>query len=220
MFIKPFFHLLPGPDDGAPDGAGAGGGAGEQQQSGNTDKGFPADTPVADMTDAQKAAYYLHQNRQTDNKLKAFNGFTPQDVNAMWTQLEENATERLSASDKAVREATAKAVADARAAAEAELRPKYQAAQLKSAAGLVIKDKEQLESFLAITDPGKFAGEDGEIDEEKVVGHLTALLGAPGQQQGGQQQRNWGQQSGGQPPSKPGSAGLAAAGKRFGTPTK
>lgn len=217
MFIKPFFHLLPGPDDGAPDGAGAGGVAGEQQQSGNSDREFPADTPVADMTDAQKAAYYLHQNRQTDNKLKAFNGFTPQDVNAMWTQLEESETAKLSASDKAVKDAATKAAAEAKSAADADWQPKVLAAQLESAASRVIKDDEQLESFLAITDPAKFVGEDGSVDKDKVIGHLTALFGGQQQQSsnGQRQQKNWGQQSGGQPPSKPGEAGKAAADKRF-----
>jgi hypothetical protein len=53
------------------------------------DRGFPENTPVKDMTVDQQAAYFRFQNRQADNKLAAFHGFTPQDVNAMWTRLEE-----------------------------------------------------------------------------------------------------------------------------------
>lgn len=185
----------------------------------DSDKGFPADTPVADMTTDQQAAYYKFQNRQADNKLHAFNGFTPQDVASMWSRLEELEGEKLNADQRALKDATTTAAQQARAEAEAELLPKYQAAQLKSAAAQVIKDKVQLESFMAITDPAKFAGEDGEIDEDKVVGHLTAIFGGQ-QQNDGQQQRSWGQNSGGTHISaKPGEAGAAAAAKRFGTTT-
>lgn len=223
MFIFPR-HLLPDNEGSstATDGGSAGGGA-TVQQTGSADTGFPAKTAVADMTPEQQAAYYLHQNRQTDNKLKGFNGFTPQDVNAMWTRLEELETEKMSASDKAVKEASTKASTDAKAAADAEWRPKLQASQLKAAAGQVIKDKAQLESFMAITDPAKFAGDDGEIDEDKVMGHLTAIFGGSGQQSGGgqqQQHRAWGQNSGGTSTNaKPGDAGKAAADRRFGKTT-
>ena len=69
---------------------------------------------------------------------------------------------------------------------------------------------------MAVTDPAKFAGENGEIDEEKVKGHLNALFGAAQQQQ----QRQWGQHSGGTgAPTTPGAAGKAEAQKRFGAKT-
>ena len=188
---------------------------GDQQQNGqqqadsdgNADAGFPANTPVAQMTDAQKAAYYLHQNRQTDNKLKAFNGFTPQDVSAMWSRLEELETERLSASDKALRDATEQAASAARTEVEAQWQSRVQQLQLENVASRVIKDDNQLQAFLAITDPAKFVGDNGEIDQEKVKTHLTPLLGVGGD-------RQWGQY-GSRPPGKSASEeGLAEARRR------
>lgn len=180
------------------------------------DRGFPENTPVKDMTVEQQAAYFRFQNRQADNKLAAFHGFTPQDVNAMWTRLEELEGERLTADQKAIKDATDRAAQEARSAAEAEFRPKWDQALLRSsAAGLLTG--EQLESFVSTTNPAAFYGENGEVDPAKVSAYLTTLLG-------GQQQRPgvppkppaWGQHGTGAPPVRPGEAGKAAAQKRFG----
>lgn len=235
---RPIWPVMGGAEDGGTDQGGgqqAPGGAGQQappeqgqksqQQGSGSDKGFPDNTPLAQMTLEQQVAYFKHQNRQTDNKLSAFNGFTPQDVNVMWTRLEALEGEKLTADQKALKEAATKAATEAKTAAAAEMLPRVQAAELKATAALVIKDPDQLNAFLAIADPAKFVGEDGAIDEEKVMGHLTAIYGGSGsgQQAGnGQQHRSWGQNSGGNgvPGVKPGDAGRAAAERRHGTKTK
>lgn len=175
---------------------------------GEPDRGFPDRTPVAEMTIEQRAAYYQHHNRQADNKLKAFNGVTPQDVAAMQTRIQELENEKLSESQRAAQEAANQAAADARSAAEAEWKPKLLTAQLKSAAGTVIKDSEQLTAFMSITDPSKFTGEDGQIDEERVRGYLEPIYGSKFQE------RQWGQ-NGSRPPGKSASdEGLAEAKRR------
>lgn len=173
------------------------------------------------MTDAQRAAYYKHHNRQAESRLNAFKGVTPEQLQQMQTELQELKDGKLNADQKALKDAVTKAANDARSAADAEWQPKYQASELKSLASTVLKG-EQLKSFMAVTDPAKFAGEDGEIDEEKVMGHLTAIFGTGGEQGGqqqassGQQQPAWGQHSGGAgAPVRPGDAGRAAAEKRF-----
>jgi hypothetical protein len=179
------------------------------------------------MTDAQKVAYYKHQNRQTDDKLKGFNGFTPEDVDGMWKRLNTLESERLTADEKAVKEATTKAATEAKTAAESALRPKLHDAQFRAIAGPVLKERDALDAVMAITDPAKFLGADGDVDEEKVMGHLTALsavfTGGQGQGQpgNGQQPPAWGQNSGGAgtPPARPGEAGRAAIAKRHGVKT-
>ncbi|MCV7354488.1 hypothetical protein [Mycolicibacterium fluoranthenivorans] len=220
----PIWPVMGGSEDG---GQQQGAEGGQQQNGGQqsgaqsgSDKGFPDNTPVKDMTVDQQAAYYRYQNRQTDNKLAAFHGFTPQDVNAMWSRLEELEGEKLTSDQKAVKDATEKAAAEARAAAEAEYRPKLDQASLRGiAAGFLSGD--QLEAFVATTNPAAFYGESGDVDTDKVIGHLTALFGGQQQQRSGvkQQAPVWGQHSGGQPPLRPGEAGKAAADKRFGTST-
>lgn len=221
----PIWPVMGGSEDGSPAEQGQQPGEPGQQRSGqqpgSSDKGFPENTPLAQMTTEQQLAYFKHQNRQADNKLSAFNGFTPQDVGAMWQRLEALEGEKLSGDQRALREAATKAANDAKTAAAAELLPRVQAAELKATAASVIHDQDQLNSFLAIADPSKFIGESGAIDEERVIGHLTALYG--GQQNGQQQQaRSWGQHSAGNvnPGLKPGDAGKAAAARRHGTTTQ
>lgn len=172
------------------------------------------------MTEAQQAAYYRFQNRQTDNKLSAFKGVTPQDVSAMQQELDTLRTKDMTASEKAVKDAEKAA----RIAADADWLPKLQTAQLRGIASEVLKG-DQLEAWMFGRNPAVFANENGEIDQEKVMGHLTAAFGAGGQDQqqsnNGRQAPAWGQQSGGAgaPPVRPGEAGKAAAAKRFGTTT-
>lgn len=226
------FLSLFAPDNGpatpVTDGPGAGGGAGSVPPAGMpdsgqqaADRGFPENTPIASMTDAERANYYKFQNRQTDNKLSAFNGVTPEQVSQMAADLEAMRTEKLSADEKAIKAATDKAAAEARAAAEAELRPKLDQAEVRSIAAQFLTG-DQLSAFIATVNPASFYGDNGGIDTEKVVGHLTALFGggkagaAPAQQV----HRSWGQYSAGTgAPITPGSAGIAEAQKRFGTKT-
>ncbi|MBF6370918.1 hypothetical protein IU469_35265, partial [Nocardia puris] len=91
-------------------------------------------------------------------------------------------------------------------------------ARLEAIAGRILDD-DQLKSFMSIVDTSKFIGEDGEIDNEAVMGHLTAIYGQPKQRQFGAglpQHVNWGQH-GSQPPAPSGAAlGLAEAERRFG----
>lgn len=72
-----------------------------------------------------------------------------------------------------------------------------------------------LDAFTNTADTSKFVGDNGHIDEDKVMGHLTALFGVGPQTD--QQQRQWGQHSGPIPGDAPGSGGKAEAAKRFGT---
>src|ERR1700681_2700055 len=63
------------------------------------------------------------------------------------------------------------------AALSARVRPPSSSAQLKEIAGKVLSG-DQLNSFVSVADPKAFAGDNGDIDESRVMGHLTALFGA------------------------------------------
>ena len=182
-------------------GGDAGAQGGGQRQSGGatqTDRGYPENTPIAEMTDAQRAAYFKHQNRQTEGKLGAFNGVTPEDVTTMQNRIAELERERLTEQQRAAADAAAQAQADARAAADAEWRPKYQAQQLKAIAAGGGLTGDRLTSFLATANPAAFANEAGDIDEAKVQQHLTAMFGTSSDQR-----HDWGQ-NGDRPPAKNG----------------
>ncbi|WP_164911881.1 hypothetical protein [Mycobacteroides franklinii] len=213
----PVWPVMGGSGDGDEDAAGAQGGAqsGQGASQGGSDKGFPADTPVAQMTDAQQAAYWKHYSREHEGKAKAFTtlGVTPEQIQQLQERNAELEKAQMDAGELALKEATDKAAADARAATEADWKPKLLASQLKSAASQVLSG-DQLTEWLDSVDPGKFVGDNGEIDESKVMGKLTAIFGQKKEQQ--QQQPFWGQHSTGhQSADKPGTAGRAAAAKRF-----
>lgn len=97
----------------------------------------------------------------------------------------------------------------------ARVRPPSSAEQLKEVASQVLSGG-QLDAWLSGVDPAKFVNGDGEVDEEKVMGKLTALFGVQHDQAGGQQRSSWGQHGGQPPGTSPGAAGRAAAAKRFG----
>jgi hypothetical protein len=187
--------------------------------SGGSDRGFPENTPVKDMTVDQQAAYYKHHNRKSEDRLKDFKGVTPEQVQQMAQELESLREKGLSADQKAIKDAEK----SGRAAADEDWRPKYQTLQLKAIASEVLKG-DQLKAWLAGMNPAAFADENGDIDEEKVMGHLTAAFGSQDVQQqstsGRQQPPVWGQQSGGTGvPVRPGEAGRAALAKRHGVKT-
>lgn len=211
----PVWPVMGGSEDGGPEGGAEGGAqSGQNGSQGGSDKGFPEGTPVNQMTDAQQAAYWKHHSRKHEGKAEAFNalGLTPEQIQQLQQRNTELEKAQMDASELALKEATDKAAADARAATEADWKPKLLASQLKSAASQVLSG-EQLNEWLDSVDPDKFIGENGEIDESKVMGKLTAIFG---QKQEQRQQRSWGQfNTGHQSADTPGAAGRAAAEKRF-----
>lgn len=75
---------------------------------------FPANTPVKDMTPEQQAAFHENKARRLEDKLKAFNGLTPEQVTALQADL--------AAARAASQTAEEKAIEDAKEAGRAEVR--------------------------------------------------------------------------------------------------
>lgn len=66
---------------------------------------FPANTPVKDMTPEQQAAFHENKARRLEDKLKAFNGLTPEQVATLQQELADAQAASLSAEDKAIQDA-------------------------------------------------------------------------------------------------------------------
>jgi len=99
----------------------------------------------------------------------------------------------------------------------ARVRPPTSSQQLREMAGKVL-DADQLETFMAVANPKAFSGENGDVDEATLTGHLTRLFGAsdPQQPQPQPPQQSWGQSTG-QPTGKQrGDDARAALQKRHG----
>jgi hypothetical protein len=192
------------------------------------EKGFPEGTPLTEMTDAQKAAYWQHYARKHEDTVKAFKGLTPQQVADLQAENDSLKTEKMSADEKALKAARDEAFQQAQQEAQAQYLPQIQRSAVQSiAANIVTGDK--LKAFLDIISPqlpdGKFQpptavlGEDGQVSEEKVMGYLTAMYGTSQSPPAGPRWQNFGQYSPPPPPQPAGAGGTAEAQKRFGKKT-
>ena len=170
------------------------------------------------MNDAQRAAYWQHYARKHEDTVKGFKGLTPQQVLDLQTENESLKGDKLTADEKALKEAQKQATEAATEAARAEFMPKLQAAEVKALASGVISG-DQLKSFMSVVNPAAFAGDNGEIDETKVMGALTGMFGAPQGNTPTQRWQNAGQYSPSPPAGKPGEGGRAEAARRFGKQT-
>jgi hypothetical protein len=178
-----------------------------------SDTGFPAGTPLAEMTTDQQLAYYKHQNRQAESRLAKFKGVTPKQFTDMQTRIHELENAQLSADEKAMKDAVDQAKAEAVAEAQALYLPRLQLSDIRGIAATIL-DAEQLDGWLEGLNPAKFVGDDGNVDKDKVMTNLTAMFGRSRQQSS--QVRQWGQYTNQTPATgQPGSAGRAEAARRF-----
>lgn len=84
------------PNPTAPEG---GGGAAKQEPA------FPADTAVKDMTPDQQAAYWKHQARKHENRVKEYGNVTPEQARKAAEDAEEARKKGLSEADRAIEDA-------------------------------------------------------------------------------------------------------------------
>ncbi len=188
------------------------------------EKGFPEGTPLAEMTDAQKAAYWQHYARKHEDTVKGFKGLTPQQVAELQTKVEELESQNATAEEKAIKEAVRQAQEEARSQAEAMYLPQIQRSDVQGMASTVVSG-DKLKAFMDLVSPAKqdggfhpptaLLGDDGKVSEEKVMGYLTAMYGGEPPNAGPRWQ-NFGQYSPPPPGPKPGSGGLAEAQRRQG----
>jgi len=179
------------------------------------DRGYPSDTPIAEMTEKQQAAYWKDKARKHEERAKAFDGLTPETLAELRDKADKHAAlERELMSDKD------KAVAEAKDATKAEVAATYQPrlvrAEFKAAAAGRI-DAEKLDSILEPLDLSKFLTSKGDVDEGKVASYVDGIAPAGPVRRTGPTATGLGHRvtSG----SGPGDQGRAMAAKRFGTTT-
>ena len=137
------------------------------------DLGFPAETPVKDMTIDQQAAYWKHQSRKHEERSKAFDGLTPEALTALREKADQHdALERelMSDKDKAIAEAEDRATQ----ATTARFAEKLVRAEFKSAAAGRL-DGDRLNNILAPLDLTKFLDKNGDVDEAKVATYVDSV---------------------------------------------
>lgn len=144
-----------------------------------TDPGFPAETPVKDMTVDQQAAYWRHQAQKHEKEWKSWSkvhDLTPDQLQALREKADQHdALERELMSDKD------KAILEAREAASSETTAKFAEklvkAEFKSAAAGRL-DAECLNNVLGPLDLTKFLDKNGDVDEAKVATYVDSIAPA------------------------------------------
>lgn len=188
--------------------AGSGAGGGGAGGGGEGDRGFPEATPVAQMTDAQQAAYWKFHARKHEGRYQALGDVDKlkADAAAFAQHQEATATEHQ------------KEVAKARAEAEAAVVQRMASTLVQqefriAAAGKVADDA--LAAYLEDVDLSKFADKDGKPDLDRIKTSV-ARLAPQGSSRDGWPAGSFAGGGGGAPTPAGKDAGLAEAQRRFG----
>lgn len=132
------------------------------------DNGFPANTPLEQMTLEQQVAYWKHYSRQHEATAKARADYDA--IKAKADELDQYKAANATEHEKAV-----KAAADAaRAQALAEATPRLVSAEFRAAVGTRLT-KEQLDTALGPLDLRWFLDATGNVDVAKVAAHAALI---------------------------------------------
>jgi hypothetical protein len=164
---------------GTGDAGAAGSGAAGQGSTGDTgqqEPDFPPNTPVAEMTDKQAAAYWKHQSRRHETTAKGRADYDALKAKAAQYDALEQASK--TEHERALDEAKKEAKAEGEAAAATALRPHLVRAEFKAAAAGRIVDAEgrldskRLDALLDPLDMSRFLTDAGEVDTAKVLAFI------------------------------------------------
>lgn len=144
---------------------------------GEADKGFPADTPLSEMSAEQQAAYWKDKARKHEQRANSRVDYD--DLKSKADRLEQLERENESEKDKAVREAREKAATDTRAEIEAQTVQAMARMALRSRG---VKD-EGIASFVTETNLSAFVSDDGQVDDERLLARVDRYAGTAGGQQ-------------------------------------
>lgn len=129
--------------------------------------GFPADTPVSEMTPVEQAAYWKDKARKHETVVKKRGDYDQ--LKADSDQLKKLRKEHETDTERATREAADKARADTMAKVGRQL----VMAEFRAAAGGRI-DAERLAVLTDDLDPGRYLDDDGNVDGDRVAAKVAA----------------------------------------------
>lgn len=159
------------------------GGDGDDPPASPGDPGYPANTPWRDMTAEQQVNYWQAQARKHEDRVKAYGGLTPDQLNDLQERAEQYDV-LAAASQTDAERAVNEAAHNARLIAEAELMPRLVTAEFRAAAaGRLEPDK--LATILEPLDLSKFLTDDGEVDTDKVTSYVDGIAPAKGNERQG-----------------------------------
>lgn len=198
----------------APEGGdgGDGGDGGPSGGGGGNDLGFPAETPIAEMTDKEQAAYWRHHSRQHESKYKdLLGGRKADEVKNDLAEMEKIRREKQTPAEQALEDARRQGEEAGRQAAlttsaEAILRGALEVAGVKAADLDELAESVNVARFIA----------DGKVDTTKIT-NFAKRFGPSDTDDSKPRKRDFGagNRGGGDKPAGFGSGGKAAAQQRF-----
>lgn len=161
-----------GKDSGA-DGGTDGAKADDDSGDGGDDLGYPKDTPVAEMTVDQKAAYFQHKASKEEARRKglskAVGGKTADQIQADMAELEQLRKGRRTDSENAVAEA------EERVRKQERLRAGERIVKATVESALSHLEKKSRVNFIDGLNLARYVDEDGEVDTDKLRAYLAQL---------------------------------------------
>lgn len=152
---------------GGENGEGGGGAGGGEPRL--TEHGYPENTKVADMSEAHQLAYWKHQSRKHEDRVKGM-----ADYDEIKAERDSLKAAGLTDAQKAVEDAKKAAADEATAAERAKLAPRLVEAEFKATvAGRIPADR--LKAILEPLDHTKFLTSSGEVDTDKVQQYVDGL---------------------------------------------
>lgn len=134
------------------------------------DRGYPANTPVAEMTPEQQLKYHAFHSRKHENRVKEYGDITPERAKELLAEVEQLRQASLTDNERAVEAAKV----EARQAAILETAPRLVAAEFRAAAKGALT-AEQTQALIEDLDLSKFLTDDGSVDVAKVEAKVAAL---------------------------------------------
>lgn len=145
-----------------------------------TDPGFPANTPVAEMTDKQAAAYWKHHSRR--HEARAAEHADYDDIKRQADQFKALETASKTENERAVETARQEADDLARKDERAKTAVLLVDAKVEAVAASRGVKAEQLVPLLEALDRTKFLTATGEVDTDKVTNFVASI--APAEESG------------------------------------
>jgi alanyl-tRNA synthetase len=136
--------------------------------------GFPPDTPVAEMTVDQQAAYWKHQSRKHEERARSREDYDA--VKAKAAELDKIREQQMSEQEKAVNKAREEALAEGKRQAMTDLSTKYTRAMLETALTTRGRTQEQVETLLRHVNFESYVA-NGEPDTDAIAAYADSIAG-------------------------------------------
>lgn len=196
-------------------GGGQGGSSGQQNATDaqGRDLGYPKDTPVAEMTDAQRAAYHQHQSQKHEGRYKALVGDRSFDeTKAALDAYAQFQRDQQTPAEQAINDARE----DGKRQGLTEARREAATAIFRGALQSGGVDDTEIDEIVTGFNVDAYIGDNG-VDTTKIT-NFAKRFGTSGTDNGSRQRRDFGggNRGGGNNTGQRGAAGKSEAQRRFG----